>query len=85
LISELYVSFSTTSFAPKERDMKFDRTAGQEDLETTPQAQPAGKPRRYRDDSPASVALLTQAAACAVHGCCDGEWGEEYERWDGMA
>ena len=65
--------------------MKFDRTAGQEDLENAPQGNAAWTKRRFRDDPTGATALITQAAACAVHGCCDEEWAEEYERWDGMA
>jgi hypothetical protein len=56
-----------------------DRLATQRRQGASRQQQPQALLRRQ-------ARLATKAAACAVHGCVDGEDAAiEYERWDGMS
>lgn len=70
------------TIGPKNSDMQFDRTVGQDGLEIT---HLDVKPSELRDDRK-KASLVTHLATCAVHGCFDGEsTAIEYERWDGMS
>jgi hypothetical protein len=67
---------------PKNNWMQFDLTAGNNGLESSPQA---AINRRLHDET-LTVTLIKQAASCAAHGCCcENEWTEDAERWDGMS
>ncbi len=38
-----------------------------------------------REGWPNNANAVLMAAASPVHGCCDEESAEDYERWDGMS
>jgi hypothetical protein len=61
-----------------------DRTLGHQELEAADGIALAPGHRSVSDQWQHNAAVIASSVACAVHGCCDGEWAEEEERWDGL-
>ena len=61
-----------------------DRTLGHQELEAAQEFALASVQRTASDQWQQNAAVIASAVTCAVHGCCDGEWAEEEERWDGL-
>jgi hypothetical protein len=66
--------------------MQYNCAGGQDHLESSVKRSVTAKVGpQTRDEWRAQATILSATAACAIHGCCDGDCVEEYERWDGMA
>lgn len=66
--------------------MQYNCAGGHDHLESSlKRAAAAQAGPQTREEWKAQAMILSTAAACAIHGCCDWDAAEEYERWDGMA
>ena len=59
-----------------------DRTLEQQELEAAADITVVTSQRSAADQWQRNAAVIESAVACAVHGCCDGEWREDEESGD---
>jgi hypothetical protein len=59
-----------------------DRTLEHQELEAAAEITVVTSQRSAADQWQRNAAVIESAVACAVHGCCDGEWREDEESGD---
>jgi len=57
-----------------------DRTLEHQELEAAAEITVVTSQRSAADQWQRNAAVIESAVACAVHGCCDGEWREDEDR-----
>jgi hypothetical protein len=61
-----------------------DRTLEHQELEIAQGITMAISQRSADDQWQRNAAMIESSVACAVHGCCDGDWNDEDERSDSL-